>query len=327
MKRFVFPIGVAALAAFVSLSGRAQEASAPKLGELPIDHVGVIVKDVEKAAKAYADVLGIPASPVKEQTGVVFPADYRGDRKAHTKTVTFQLNGVGLELMQPVGGASPWRDHLDKYGEGLHHIAIAGVKNVADAAAFAASKGGKQVVGGPGYKTAFVDLKPVLGFTLELSEQPAGAPAAAAPSGGEAVQKFGENPVAYISVIVPDIEKSTAVFSELMGTPQPKIVDPKIMYPKEFTGDRAAHPRLAMVTLPGLDVAYTSPVGGASPWRENVDKQGAALHHLGIRIKGMADNIAYLEKKGGRLVIGGADLGYSWVDLPPLRTLFELNGK
>jgi catechol 2,3-dioxygenase-like lactoylglutathione lyase family enzyme len=242
----------------------------------------------------------------------------------------FALNGLSIELLQPVGGPSPWRDHLDTYGEGLHHFGFSGVSNLAETTAFLVSKGGKQVVGGAGFDSAYVDLRNSLGFTIELSRaspitastNPVPGAAAGAP------QKFGDNPIAYTSIIVPDAEKAATFFTELAGVPMPKISEPKIVFPADFTGDRTAHPTLAMVPLSGSSIAITAPVGGASPWRENVDRYGPAMHHIGVRIKGMADNIAYLTQKGGKLLIGGPDVGYCWMDLRPnLPLLLELNGR
>lgn len=33
-------------------------------------------------------------------------------------------SGVQLELIEPNDAPSVWRDHLDRYGEGIHHIAF-----------------------------------------------------------------------------------------------------------------------------------------------------------------------------------------------------------
>jgi len=325
MMRGITAGAVAMLVAFVSVPAQAQQApaiGATKVFDVPIDHVGMIVRDIDKSARAYADAFGLPVPAIQTQTGLVFPADYRGDRKASTKTASFQLTGVSFTLVQPVGGASPWRDHLDKYGEGLHHIALHGVKDVAGSVAEAVALGGKQVTGGPGSTTASVDLRELLGFTVVFSSAPGTRRTESTGSGS-----FADNRVSYISLIVPDIEKAMAAFGKLTGSAMPKIADPKITYPENFTGNRAAHPRLAMFPMSGISVAYTSPVDGPSPWSDSVKKSGPTMHHLGILIKGMADQIGYFEKKGGKLVIGGANLGYCWIDMPQLSTVFELNGK
>tara|TARA_B100001123_G_scaffold358467_1_gene413291 strand:- start:1425 stop:2450 length:1026 start_codon:yes stop_codon:yes gene_type:complete len=303
-----------------------QEDGTVRVFDVPIDHVAVVVHDIEKSSEAYADILQLPVPEINEHPdGIEFASDYTGNRDATVKTATFPLNGVTMELVQPVGGPSPWSDHLDQYGESLHHIGLNDVKDVAGSAALAVSMGGKLVVGGgPGATSAAIDMRSVFGFTLSLSELPGTRRTI---SDDEASSKFSDNKVQFISMIVPDIEKSAGAFAELLGVPMPNISDPQITYPPEFTGNRDAHPRLAMFPLSGITVAYTSPVDGPSPWSENVEKFGPAMHHLGIQVNGFKDTIEYFEERGGSLVIGGADLGYCWVDVPQLSTVFELYGQ
>lgn len=327
MKRALTVIGVFLIGMSVSLSAQAQDSGAIRIFDVPIDHVGMIVRDINESAKAYADVLGLPVPEIDlHADGIEFAAGYTGNRDATVKTAAFPLNGVTIELVQPVGGPSPWSDHLDQYGESMHHIGLHGVKDVAGSAALAVSMGGTLVVGGgPGATSAAIDMRSILGFTLALSELPGTRQTVPTQS---PVSKFADNPVGYISLIVPDIEQSAAAFAKLIGASMPNnMPDIPIVYPPDYTGNRDAHTRLAMFPLSGISVAYTTAVGGPSPWTESLAKLGPTMHHLGILISGMKDKIAYFEEKGGKLVIGGADIGYCWVEIPQLSTVFELNGK
>lgn len=299
-------------------------AASGKLADIAIDHVGIVVRDIDAVANAYADVFGLPVPAVQEEQGIAFPADFKGDRETSVKTALFALNGVSVELIQPVGGASPWRDHLDKYGEGMHHISYHGLQDAHAAASKAIEKGGKVVVGGPGATTVMVDLREKLGMTIGFSELPIN-PARQAPA--EAT-KFADNLVAYTSVIVPDTNESVALFAEITGADVPTVIEARISYPEGYTGEWTGHPTLGMVALKGMGIAFTAPVGGKSPWRDSVDQHGAALHHFGILIKGHPQQIAYLEGKGGSVVIGGGTMGYSWTDMSStLKTLIEMNGQ
>ena len=83
-----------------------------------------------------------------------------------------------------------------------------------------------------------------------------------------------------------------------------------------------------MVTLGGMGIGFTAPVGEKIPVRDSVEQNGAALHHFGILISGHPQQIAYLGEKGGSIVIGGGTMGYSWMDLSSsLKTLIEMNGQ
>jgi len=79
---------------------------------IDVHHVGIAVRDMEKACALFRDALHLPV--VKEG---VAPA--RGAR--------VMMIGVGesyLELIQPVAVDSPFAAHLRDKGEGLHHIAL-----------------------------------------------------------------------------------------------------------------------------------------------------------------------------------------------------------
>jgi catechol 2,3-dioxygenase-like lactoylglutathione lyase family enzyme len=326
MRRLIAGILGVLVSVGLALPVSAQESPATdvKLADIAIDHIGIVVRDLDPVVKAYAEVFGLPVPAVHEETGIPFPKGFKGDPKASVKTALFPLNGVTVELIQPLGGSSPWRDHLDTYGEGMHHIAYHGLKNAYARASKAIARGGKVTVGGPGATTVMVDLREKLGMTIGFSELPAN-PARLASAEAE---NYADNLVSYTSVIVPDITASLALFAEITGAAVPMVREAKISYPEGYTGEWTGYPALGMVALEGMSIAFTAPVGGKSPWRENVEKYGAALHHLGILIKGHPQQIAFLEGKGGSVVIGGGTMGYSWMDMSStLKTLIEMNGK
>ncbi len=132
-------------------------------------HIGVIVRDVEKSAKAYADVWGVEMPPIAGNRPIPFPPSYQGNRNARVKNAMIRLDNIAIELLEPLGGPSPWFDHLQKYGESLHHIAF-GVDSLSGSISALQGKGGEWVMGGvDGAPFAYVDMKPQLGFTIELS--------------------------------------------------------------------------------------------------------------------------------------------------------------
>lgn len=88
---------------------------------LKIDHVGVIVRDMDRAIEHYRS-LGI--GPFKQ-----WETDTRTDDNIETEPVDFkikiamvQMGPVKMELIQPVEGESVQQKHLDSRGEGLNHV-------------------------------------------------------------------------------------------------------------------------------------------------------------------------------------------------------------
>ena len=308
---------------------RVPQAQAPKFADNPIRHVGVIVPDVDKAAREYADLLGIPVPQTREVPDVPFPPDFTGDRTAHPKVTMIRLANVSIELLQPMGGKSPWRDHLEKFGPGLHHIAFS-VPDVQQAVAHLQKFGGAYVLGKAGYQAAYVDMKPILGFTFELNQAPpAGAAPPAAQPPAPVPSSFGMGNVSHVGIFVPDVEKTASVLGELMGLAVPAANEYKgMVFPANFAGDSQAHPKIVSFKYDPIGLEFAQPIGGASPWREHVEKFGPSMHHLAIGIKGMKENIDYLSRKGGRVTVGPGP-GYAFVDLKPapLGFAFEINGQ
>ena len=128
-------------------------------------HVAVVVRDAEKSAKTFHDVFGVDVPPVRTLRHIPFPPSY-GNKTMAVKTTSFPVNGMRIELVQPFETGSPWKDHLDKYGESVHHIAFT-VPEYAAAVKYLQSKGGKWVQGNTDVNFGYIDMMPQLGFTIE----------------------------------------------------------------------------------------------------------------------------------------------------------------
>src|SRR5713226_1565615 len=80
-----------------------------------IDHVAIIVRDIEQALLFYRDTLGIMPSEVKEvpteQVCIAFLPMGGPD-------------GSEIELIEPTTADSSLAKFLEKRGEGLHHICL-----------------------------------------------------------------------------------------------------------------------------------------------------------------------------------------------------------
>lgn len=144
-----------------------------------LSHVSFAVNDVEKTARAFADVFGIE--------NVAKPQDFRDikwgprfpGKVMHTRRMGFTINGVSFEFLQPLDGESPWKEFIQKSGEGVHHIGFS-VPDVAKARAYLESKGGVQT---QDYSAAanYVDMtKAGLPITFEVTGPQMASPAAPA---------------------------------------------------------------------------------------------------------------------------------------------------
>jgi methylmalonyl-CoA epimerase len=88
-----------------------------------IDHVAIIVRNIEQALAFYRDTLGITPSEIKE-----VPTE-------QVRIVFLPMGGPGgseIELIEPTVAGSTLTKYLEKRGEGLHHICLE-VENIDEA--------------------------------------------------------------------------------------------------------------------------------------------------------------------------------------------------
>jgi 4-hydroxyphenylpyruvate dioxygenase-like putative hemolysin len=172
-------LGFAVAAAVGAAVKRAEAAGEEKSKPLPnkkMVQVAVIVKDAEETAKKWADLLGVEVpKAVMSEPATTAKTMYRGKpTEARVKMVFFKLDNLSLELLEPVGGPSVWREVLEEKGECVHHIAFA-VKGMDEHIANIEKKGmpltqrGRWTEGSGG-SYAYFDSEEELGLILELLE-------------------------------------------------------------------------------------------------------------------------------------------------------------
>jgi methylmalonyl-CoA/ethylmalonyl-CoA epimerase len=131
MKNILLIIVLTISLVSVSFHSKKDNEQKPIIASKTITQVAVVVKDIDKARNAWAQVLGVKA-PEVSIAGSHFsrPTHYRGNPSdAKAKLAFFAMDNLQIELIQPLGGKSTWQEFLDKYGEGIHHIAFE-VKNI-----------------------------------------------------------------------------------------------------------------------------------------------------------------------------------------------------
>ena len=77
-----------------------------------IEHLGIAVKDIAAAEKIFTDVLGVEP--------------YKKEEVADENVITsfFKTGESKVELLQSTSVDGPIARHIDKRGEGLHHVAF-----------------------------------------------------------------------------------------------------------------------------------------------------------------------------------------------------------
>ena len=129
-----------------------------------LDHVAILVSDLDAAIELYRDVYGLPLAEVEE-----VPSE-------KVKVAIFGHGAWRIELVAPASPDSPMHKALEKRGEGLHHVCVE-VPDIEQAMAALKAKGAPLLdetprPGAGGAKVAFVHPKGGRGVLVELRQGP-----------------------------------------------------------------------------------------------------------------------------------------------------------
>jgi 4-hydroxyphenylpyruvate dioxygenase-like putative hemolysin len=138
-----------------------------------ITQIAVVVKELRKTMEAYHKVLGWGPWSVYEHKPPILH-----DTMVHGKPVHYTMIGaevhcdpIDFEILQPVEGASIYREFLDQKGEGLHHVAVVAPSEKVEEALGNFKKNGIDVIMsgrlGEDIRFYYMDTDPVLKMTAE----------------------------------------------------------------------------------------------------------------------------------------------------------------
>ena len=126
-----------------------------------INHIAIVVEDIDKAVEVYRDALGLPLEKINDE-----PAE--AVRVAYMPTASGEV-----ELIQPTTEDSGVAKYLAKRGEGLHHVCLE-VDSITESVAQMEAQGlevlGEVRTNKRGDKYIFVHPKSAHGVLIELYE-------------------------------------------------------------------------------------------------------------------------------------------------------------
>ncbi|MEK7404798.1 MAG: VOC family protein [Acidobacteriota bacterium] len=158
----------------------AQEETYRDPGMKTIVQVAIVCGDIEATSKRWANLLGVAQPKITlTRPGREVKVTYRGrPSEGRVKLAFIRMGQVVLELMEPVGGDTSWKEYLDKHGEGVQHIGFQ-VTDLEKTVATLKSLGMPELHRGrydnDNGTYVYFDSQPSLGVTVELlhSDPPA----------------------------------------------------------------------------------------------------------------------------------------------------------
>jgi methylmalonyl-CoA/ethylmalonyl-CoA epimerase len=127
-----------------------------------IDHIAVVVKDVDKAAKSYAAMFGFKVLEKREGPGSEFVS------------VMMALGDIYLELFAPLKEGNSFSKFLEEKGGGLHHVSFATddiVKELKNLKAQGKKLQNEEPIQLPNAKIAFVHPSAAENVLIELVQR------------------------------------------------------------------------------------------------------------------------------------------------------------
>ncbi|MDY6872649.1 MAG: methylmalonyl-CoA epimerase [Chloroflexota bacterium] len=126
-----------------------------------INHVAIVVEDIDSAMGFWGDALGLTLDHVEDVPSQA------------SKVAFIPVGDSEVELVQPTDPASGLAKYLDKRGEGMHHLCVE-VEDIEGMLTVLKEKGvrliNEEPITLPGRRMAFVHPKSANGVLIELYE-------------------------------------------------------------------------------------------------------------------------------------------------------------
>lgn len=127
-----------------------------------INHIAIVVEDIEQAVAIYHEAIGLPLEHIAEEP------------EENVRIAFLPTANGEIELIQPTTSDSGVAKYLAKRGEGLHHICLE-VESIENTVQQMGSRG-LEVLGEPrinvrGEKYIFIHPKSAHGVLIELYER------------------------------------------------------------------------------------------------------------------------------------------------------------
>jgi methylmalonyl-CoA/ethylmalonyl-CoA epimerase len=126
-----------------------------------IDHIAIVVKDIDKTIKDYGEMFGFK---------LVSKNDFRGE----SLQAKIAVGDITLELFQPTKAGTAFDKFINETGGGLHHISFLTddiVKEIKSIKAKGRKMQHNEPISLPDGKIAFVDAASADNVSIELAER------------------------------------------------------------------------------------------------------------------------------------------------------------
>ncbi len=88
-----------------------------------LDHVCILVRDINAAIEHYSNILSVTAPEALDRE-IEIQESYAGEDRYLTTVFVVPGDGCNIQLLQPLNPESPLHKRLEQHGEHIHHLAF-----------------------------------------------------------------------------------------------------------------------------------------------------------------------------------------------------------
>jgi len=307
-----------------------------------ISHVAIAVKDAEKVAQNYWNILGIgPWDIVTFRPPHLYDRRYRGKPVYYVVKIAYaQVGPVQMELLETLEGHTLYDDFLAEHGEGVQHLGytIVGAGGVEKQIGIMAQKGFPTILSmhfGDNGSCAYFDTVSALGVSLETvkyaDEMPA-APTIKYPANEAEVSpaKIKVKAIYQISLSVKNLDETMENYWNIFGIGPWDVIEcvPPALHDLTYYGKPAKHTHRDGLTMVGpVELELVQPISGDTVYRDHICKHGDGINHIAFKVDNVDEAKKIFEEEGFPCVQSGkvsSDGAYAYFDTRgPLKVLWE----
>lgn len=266
----------------------------------PVEQIGIVVRDVDRAVEFLGSVFGWGPFRVGEGEQKGFTYDGRtGDCRLK---VAFARSGeVEIELIQVLEGETPHSDFLRRHGEGLQHLRFR-AKDIDEMMAALAREGVEPLWSqrfSEAAAFAYMKADRTSGLMVELFERKGSGKSRSDPAATPGPSGIVLPPVDQVGLVVRDLEKAASFYYSAFGL-GPFSVVPEVRFDGVALRGRPTDStiKVAFADSGPLQIELIQPLEGENIYTEFLRAGHEGLHHLGFRVDDFDGMLAGFRQKG-----------------------------
>lgn len=298
----------------------------------PITQVSLAVHDLDKTMDLYHRAFGwAPWQVFDHVLPIHHHTELRGEPVHYAiRGAEVYVGSLNFELLQPLDGPNLWTEFMDRRGEGVASIATMFLERADGDAAKRAfrEKFGSGVIMkadiGDHIEYYYLDTEQRFGCLIESGSghaidfvKPAkvhpheGARPGPSPTSGLMY------PISQVSLVSRDLEERVRAYREAFGWAPWKLYEPEALIglrSTDMTDGQAV--RIAQTMVGDLNFEIIQPLGGPTPWQEQLDAKGEGLVGISVSLGSTAEierARAQFEALGVGVLGDGAIGGAPWL--------------